>query len=60
MEGPSELKPRRQCMALKELERLTGELADLAQLLRAETRPLARTMILARVDEIMKQIGRDE
>jgi len=47
-------------MALKELERLTGELADLAQLLRAETRPLARTMILARVDEIMKQIGRDE
>jgi hypothetical protein len=44
-------------MALKELERLTGELEELKRLLRQETRPQARWIILGRVQEIMTRIG---
>ncbi len=44
-------------MALKELERLTGELGELAVLLRAETRPQARRVIMERVQEIMRAIA---
>lgn len=46
-------------MALRELERLTGELEDLAQLLRQETRTQARWVILTRVQQIMDRIGKD-
>ncbi len=45
-------------MALKDLEQLTGELQKLAQLLRQETRPQARWVILKRVHEIMSLIER--
>lgn len=45
-------------MALKELERLTGELEELAVLLKAETRPLARRVIMERVKEIVWAIAR--
>jgi hypothetical protein len=44
-------------MALKDLERLTGELENLALMLREEHRPQARWVILERVQEIMNQIG---
>jgi hypothetical protein len=44
-------------MAVKDLERLTGELSELAALLRQETRPQARWVIMQRVQEIMAQIG---
>ncbi len=40
-------------VALKELERLTGELEELAVLLKAETRPQARRVIMERVQEIV-------
>ena len=43
-------------MALKDLERLTGELRELAQLLRQETRTQARWIILQRVQTIMAVI----
>jgi hypothetical protein len=43
-------------MALKELERLTGELSKLAGLLKDETRPQARWIIMQRVQEIMVTI----
>lgn len=43
-------------MALKDLERLTGELEELAVLMRQETRPQARWVILQRVHEIMETI----
>lgn len=43
-------------MALKELERLAGELNELKGLLKAETRTQARWLILQRVQEIMTQI----
>lgn len=43
-------------MALKELERLTGELEELALLLRQEARPQARMVIMQRVQEIMDMI----
>lgn len=46
-------------MALKDLPRLTGELKELAQLLRQETRPQARWIIMQRVQEIMNMIGED-
>ncbi|MES2854960.1 MAG: hypothetical protein V4692_03805 [Bdellovibrionota bacterium] len=45
-------------MALKDLELLTGELENLALLLRDETKPQARTVILHRVQEIIALIGR--
>ncbi len=44
-------------MALKDLERLTGELEELAVLLKAETRPLARRVIMERVQEIIAVIA---
>jgi hypothetical protein len=44
-------------MALKDLRRLTGELQELAQLLRQETRTQARWIIIQRVQEIMEMIG---
>jgi hypothetical protein len=44
-------------MALKELKRLTGELEELAQLLKQETRAQARWIIMRRVSEIMHLIG---
>jgi len=40
-------------VALKDLERLTGELEDLAILLKQETRSQARRVIMQRVHEIM-------
>jgi hypothetical protein len=43
-------------VALKELERLTTELKDLALLLKEENRPQARWLILARVREIVLAI----
>lgn len=46
-------------MALKDLERLTGELEELAALLKAETRPLARRVIMERVQEIVSTIGQE-
>lgn len=45
-------------MALKDLERLTAELEELAQLLKAETRPSARVVIMERVQEIVVAIGK--
>lgn len=45
-------------MALKELERLTIELQELAHCLREETRPQARVVIMQRVQEIMELIGK--
>jgi hypothetical protein len=45
-------------MALKDLELLTGELENLAQLLRQETRTQARWIIMQRVHEIMSMIGK--
>ena len=39
-------------MALKDLERYLGELEELAVLLKAETKPLARRVIMGRVQEI--------
>ncbi|MCM2280576.1 MAG: hypothetical protein NDI61_01870 [Bdellovibrionaceae bacterium] len=45
-------------MALRELERLTQELEELANLLRAETKPASRLVILERVQEIMGSIGK--
>lgn len=45
-------------MALKELERLTQELEQLAGILRSETKPAARLLILQRVNEIMGSIGK--
>lgn len=45
-------------MALKDLERLTGELEELAILLRRESRPQARWVIMQRVQEIMDMIGK--
>jgi hypothetical protein len=47
----------RDSMALKELERLAGELEELKGLLKAETRTQARWLILQRVQEIMNRIG---
>jgi hypothetical protein len=47
-------------MALKDLELLTGELETLAELMRVETRPQARTLILLRVQEIVGLIKRGE
>jgi hypothetical protein len=44
-------------MALKDLERLTGELEKLAHLLKEETRSKARWVIIQRVQEIMSEIG---
>lgn len=44
-------------MALTDLERLTRELAELAELLRAETKSASRLMIMQRVQEIMDSIG---
>jgi hypothetical protein len=44
-------------VALKELEQLTGELEELAVLLRAETRPQARRVIMQRAQEIMRVIA---
>jgi hypothetical protein len=43
-------------MALKDLERLTRELEQLTQLLRAETRRAARALIFQRVQEIIGKI----
>ena len=45
-------------MALKELELLTQELADLAVLYRQERRFRARAIIIERVKEIMLKIGK--
>jgi hypothetical protein len=45
-------------MALKDLERLTSELKHLALLLKAETRPTARLVIMERVQEIVSTIGK--
>lgn len=45
-------------MALKELELLTGELENLAHMLKWETRPQARWVIMQRVQEIMDLIGK--
>lgn len=45
-------------MALKDLERLTTELTELAVLLKAETRPTARLVIMERVQEIVVAIGK--
>ena len=47
-------------MALKDLERLTGELEKLAAFLKAETRPLARRVIMERVQEIITTISLGE
>lgn len=44
-------------VALKDLELLTGELEKLAVLLRDETRPLARRVIMQRAQEIIKSIS---
>ena len=44
-------------MALKDLERLNRELEELAVLLGAETRPLARRVIIERVSEIMRAVA---
>ena len=41
----------------KELEQLTTELAELAALLKQETKPRSRMVILQRVQEIMSVIG---
>lgn len=46
-----------QKVGLKELEQLTSELGELAVLLRAENRPLARRVIMERVQEIMRAIA---
>lgn len=43
-------------MALKELERLTRELENLAELLKGETKPVARLVILQKAQEIMGSI----
>lgn len=43
-------------MALTELERLTRELKELAELLKAETKATSRIVILQRVQEIMGSI----
>ncbi len=43
-------------MALTELERLTSELASLAEMLKGETKSIARLVILQRVQEIMGSI----
>ena len=43
-------------MALKDLELLSSELGELAVLLKAETRPLARRVIMERVNEIVRSI----
>ena len=45
-------------MALKELERLTRELEKMAELLKAETNPASRLVILQQVQEIMGSISR--
>lgn len=47
-------------MALKDLERLTGELGDLAILLKQETHPQARRVIIQRAHEIMTLIEKGE
>jgi hypothetical protein len=47
-------------MALKELELLTGELEQLALMLRDENRSQARLEIMRRVHEIMTEIGEKE
>ncbi len=47
-------------MALKDLERLTGELKTLAHLMRQEARPQARLLIMQRVQEIVAEIGKGE
>ena len=45
-------------MALRDLEQLTRELEQLAQLLKQETKAAHRVVILQRVQEIMDSIGR--
>ena len=44
-------------MSVRELERLTNELAELALMLKQETQPRSRMVILQRVQEIMAMIG---
>ena len=46
-------------MALKELERLTGELEELTCLLRQESKTEARWVIFRRVQEIISMIGEE-
>lgn len=46
-------------MALQELRRLTNELEELSLLLKAETRPHARWVIMRRMNELIRQINRE-
>jgi len=45
-------------MKLKELELITLELGEMLSLLRSEARPEARWIIMLRVQELMKSIGK--
>ena len=45
-------------MKLKELELITLELGEMISLLRVEARPEARWIIMLRVQELMKSIGK--
>lgn len=44
---------------LRELRRLTSELEELTVLLKAETRPRARWVIMRRMNELIRLINRE-
>lgn len=46
-------------LSLRELRRLTGELEELTVLLKAETRPRARWVIMKQINELIRRINRE-